>query len=198
MAVIKTTDDFGTAIRARRQELGWDQARLAKQMGVSRQWVIEIEKGKPRVALDLVMRAVGVLGLSLSLATPESLSPRKFVMQRYPSIDEILSRATADRAMSRVQEPPIASQLTDLFTRTAIRKLTFELAQTPTKQLPEAIKMATSGASMKRAASSGRFVEASARPTSPGKKSPAKKKSNKTMTPNAKARSGSASRRKAK
>lgn len=67
MSVIHTAKDLGLAIRSRRKALGWDQATLAKQVGVTRQWVIDIEKGKPRAELALAMRAVRVLGLSLNL-----------------------------------------------------------------------------------------------------------------------------------
>lgn len=77
MPVIHTAKDLGLAIRARRKALNWDQATLAKQVGVTRQWVIDIEKGKPRAELALAMRAVRVLGLSLNLeVTSESAESR--------------------------------------------------------------------------------------------------------------------------
>lgn len=73
MPIIQTPKELGLAIRSRRKELGWDQATLAKQVGVTRQWVIDIEKGKPRAELGLAMRALRVLGLSLNVETkPES------------------------------------------------------------------------------------------------------------------------------
>ncbi len=67
MPIIQTPKELGLAIRSRRKALGWDQATLAKQVGVTRQWVIDIEKGKPRAELALAMRAVRVLGLSLNV-----------------------------------------------------------------------------------------------------------------------------------
>lgn len=67
MPIIQTAKDLGVAIRSRRKELGWDQATLAKQVGVTRQWVIDIEKGKPRAELALALRALRVLGLSLNV-----------------------------------------------------------------------------------------------------------------------------------
>ena len=72
MPIIQTPNELGLAIRSRRKALGWDQATLARQVGVTRQWVIDIEKGKPRAELALAMRAVRVLGLSLNVdAKPE-------------------------------------------------------------------------------------------------------------------------------
>ena len=67
MPIVKTPNDLGQIIRARRKELGWDQARLAKQIGVSRQWIIDIEKGKPRAEFGLLLRTIYALGLSLHL-----------------------------------------------------------------------------------------------------------------------------------
>lgn len=65
MAALKTPADLGNVILQRRKALGWDQARLAHEAGVSRQWIIEIEKGKPRAELQLVLRALNVLGIEL-------------------------------------------------------------------------------------------------------------------------------------
>lgn len=67
MPIIQTPRELGLTIRSRRKELGWDQATLAAQVGVTRQWVIDIEKGKPRAELGLALRALRVLGLSLNV-----------------------------------------------------------------------------------------------------------------------------------
>lgn len=72
MTVLKTPSDLGHVIRQRRKALGWDQARLAYETGVSRQWVIDIEKGKPRAELQLVLRVMNVLGVPLTAALPAS------------------------------------------------------------------------------------------------------------------------------
>ena len=45
--LVRTPADLGAVIRDRRKQLKLDQAALAKQIGVSRQWVIEIERGHP-------------------------------------------------------------------------------------------------------------------------------------------------------
>lgn len=62
-------------IRERRKELQLDQQELAKRTGVSRQWIIDLERGKAGVALGLVLRTIQVLGLVLDVA-PER-APRK-------------------------------------------------------------------------------------------------------------------------
>ena len=43
---LRTPADFGAAIREQRRVLDLDQAALARRVGVSRQWIIEVEKGK--------------------------------------------------------------------------------------------------------------------------------------------------------
>ena len=65
--LIRTPRDLGAAIRSRRKALGLDQAALAARVGVSRQWIIDIEKGKPRAALDLVLQTLQALGISPSI-----------------------------------------------------------------------------------------------------------------------------------
>lgn len=48
---IRTPVDLGALIRDRRTKLGLDQRSLAKKVGVSRQWIVEVEKGKPRAEI---------------------------------------------------------------------------------------------------------------------------------------------------
>ena len=77
MPIAKTARDLGQTIRARRKELSLDQAQLARQVGVSRQWLIDIEKGKPGAELGLVLRTLNALDLSMHLnptTTPDSRS----------------------------------------------------------------------------------------------------------------------------
>ena len=44
---------------------GWTQAELAKQLGVSRQTVISIERGKYDPSLPLAFKIAGAFGLSI-------------------------------------------------------------------------------------------------------------------------------------
>ena len=62
---LRTATDIGAAIRHQRRSLGLDQATLAKKVGVSRQWIVEMERGKPRAALRLVLRTLEALGIEL-------------------------------------------------------------------------------------------------------------------------------------
>lgn len=85
--MVHTPRDVGAAIRAQRRALKLDQASLAAQVGVSRQWIISLEKGKPRAELSLVLRTLRVLNLGLDV-TPESPAGASDV-----DLDDILARA---------------------------------------------------------------------------------------------------------
>jgi HTH-type transcriptional regulator/antitoxin HipB len=84
--LIRTTTDFGAIIRDRRKQLGLDQAALAERIGVSRQWVIGIERGHARAELALVLRALDSLALRLD-AKPDPNSSAS------SEIDDILNAA---------------------------------------------------------------------------------------------------------
>lgn len=64
---VRTAIEIGTFIRDQRKRQKLDQATLASLIGVNRRWVMEVERGKPRAEIDLVLKALKVLGLSLSV-----------------------------------------------------------------------------------------------------------------------------------
>lgn len=68
-ARIRTSADLGIVIRERRRQLGLDQRTLASRAGVSRQWLIAVEKGKPGAEVGLLLRTLKVLGLNLHVET---------------------------------------------------------------------------------------------------------------------------------
>lgn len=89
--LIRTPADLGAVIRDRRKELKLPQATLAKRIGVSRQWVIEVEHGHPRAELALVLRAVDILGIQLDAdIAPMMDQPRR---SRTVDIDSIVAKA---------------------------------------------------------------------------------------------------------
>lgn len=67
MSPIGYTGSVGEAIRNRRTALGIDQETVASLAGVSRKLVSEVERGKPTVRLDGVLRILDVLGLRLEV-----------------------------------------------------------------------------------------------------------------------------------
>jgi DNA-binding XRE family transcriptional regulator len=67
--LIRTPRDIGAIMRDKRKQLGLDHSTLAKRIGVSRQWVIAVERGHARAAMGLVLRAIDELGLRLDAST---------------------------------------------------------------------------------------------------------------------------------
>jgi HTH-type transcriptional regulator/antitoxin HipB len=65
--ILRTPIDLGFAIRHRRRRLKLGQEELATRVGVSRKWIIDVEKGKQRAEIGLVLRTLDALGLHLSL-----------------------------------------------------------------------------------------------------------------------------------
>jgi putative transcriptional regulator len=53
------------ALPERRQERGWSQQRLADELGVSRQTVISIEKGRFDPSLPVAFRLAAVFGCTI-------------------------------------------------------------------------------------------------------------------------------------
>jgi|SRR5215831_13355384 len=66
---VRTPAQLGSFVKTRRLELGFDQASLAHRAGISRVWLIEIEKGAPGVSLAVILRVLAALKASLSVST---------------------------------------------------------------------------------------------------------------------------------
>jgi HTH-type transcriptional regulator / antitoxin HipB len=94
--LIRTSADLGAFIRDTRKRLKLDQSTLAKRIGVSRQWVIEVEHGHARAELGLVLRALDALAVRLDAVS----EPARSHGSTKPAIDinAIVARAKKDRA----------------------------------------------------------------------------------------------------
>ena len=64
---MRTATDLVAFIRERRTKLGMDQVALAEKAGTSRKWLIEVEQGKPRAEIGLILRTLKTLGVSIDL-----------------------------------------------------------------------------------------------------------------------------------
>lgn len=93
---IRTSTELGARLREQRRALGLSQAALAERLGTSRQWIVDLEHGKPRLELGLVLRAVAALDLDVRIDEPRSASRSDL---RLPSIDvdAIVERARRRR-----------------------------------------------------------------------------------------------------
>jgi y4mF family transcriptional regulator len=68
---IVSVNDLAASVRQARRKLGWTQAELAERSGVSRDWIIGLEKAKPSQEIALVLRTLKALDLNLSLCSQE-------------------------------------------------------------------------------------------------------------------------------
>ena len=57
--------DYRTLIREKRKEQGLSQERLAKLVQVSQPFIAEIESGRKKPSVDVLMRICAVLDISL-------------------------------------------------------------------------------------------------------------------------------------
>lgn len=91
---IRTTRALGSAVKARRLELGWSQASLADQLRVQRQWVIRLEAGGNGAEIGTVLKALTALGLSIVIGNePTNTSERSAPAS---DLDDVFARLARD------------------------------------------------------------------------------------------------------
>lgn len=89
---IVSVNDLTASIRQARKKLGWTQAELAERSGVSRDWIISLEKGKPSLELGLVLRTMKALDIQLSVGRQRQSPPSDDVI----SLDDVLNTKAED------------------------------------------------------------------------------------------------------
>ena len=65
---VGTPRELGLLVRERRQDLRLSQAELAAHAGVSREWLVVVEKGHARAELGKLLALIAELGLALDLS----------------------------------------------------------------------------------------------------------------------------------
>ena len=76
---IRTPLELGLVIRDKRRKLKLTQTDLASKVGVGRQWILAIERGKSRAEIGLVLRTLSALDLSIEIGPPLPRSEDKIV-----------------------------------------------------------------------------------------------------------------------
>ncbi len=93
---IRTARDFGLLIRQRRRRLGLSQTELADRAGVSREWIIAVERGKAGAELGLVLRTLAVLDVALTVEDADIRTRRADDVAPI-DIDAVVERAKTRR-----------------------------------------------------------------------------------------------------
>lgn len=98
---VRTPSELGALIRDYRMRHNLDQKSLAETVGVSRQWIVNIEKGKAGAPLGLVLRTLGALGIVLDARQKTPASPKdkdkSHGVDAYVDINSIVARARKKR-----------------------------------------------------------------------------------------------------
>ena len=98
---IRTPAELGALIRDHRTGLGLDQKSLAQKVGVSRQWIVEVEKGKPGAPIGLLLRTIAVLGIAINAEKETPGKPNHTTVSHgadaYVDIDSIVDSARRKR-----------------------------------------------------------------------------------------------------
>ena len=89
---IRTPVELGALIRDQRTRLGLGQGALAEKVGVSRQWIAAVEKGKSRTEIGLILRTLTILGIRLN-ADVETYGKTKIRPGSMVDIDSIVAAA---------------------------------------------------------------------------------------------------------
>jgi y4mF family transcriptional regulator len=112
----RTARDIGLLIRDQRRRQGLGQRNLAMRIGVSRQWVVEVEGGKPRAPLELVLRALSALGLEVSVA-PATRAPARRPADSPKSLADIDLDQVVERARGAPPLPGSNARSTEALER---------------------------------------------------------------------------------
>lgn len=86
---------FGELLRERRRDLGLSQAEAAAQVGASRQWVIDIEKGKERAELGMALKLAEVLGIQFKVLKKAGPKQKPQLDSRHKQAEQTMQNIAA-------------------------------------------------------------------------------------------------------
>jgi len=77
--IVRAPRDLGLLVREARRAMRWTQVSLADRAGVSREWVVALEKGGGGAEMGRVLKTLHVLGLTVDIAErqPPSAAARR-------------------------------------------------------------------------------------------------------------------------
>ena len=97
---VHSARELAKVIKRRRIELGLSQIELAKRVGASRHWLMEMERGKPSVSLHLVLETTAALGLMWDIrpAGPLTADAAEAGSAAVVDLNQVLQRALQSSA----------------------------------------------------------------------------------------------------
>jgi HTH-type transcriptional regulator / antitoxin HipB len=97
--LLKTPAQLGAVIRNRRLALGLDQQSLARKAGISRAWLLALEKGKAGASIGIILKVLSALDISLLVSMPEGEN-----QERAPSPDSSVRRVDLNAWMETLRK----------------------------------------------------------------------------------------------
>lgn len=90
-----SVEALGARIREQRRQLRLSQAELARRIGASRYWVLQVERGNAGAEVGLILKALAALNLDLDIRvkTPPSSQALEGGDEWVPDLAAILDRA---------------------------------------------------------------------------------------------------------
>jgi y4mF family transcriptional regulator len=119
---ISTAGDLAQLIRDRRKELRISQAVLARRIGVTRQWIGMLERGKPTVELAAVLKAMAALGLRLDVRASAAPGVREPAAPAVPVPAVPIAPPAAARPLRRLPTQPTWRRTGDDAARSPARR----------------------------------------------------------------------------
>ena len=92
--LISHSRDLGLRLREARRARNWTQQQVADAIGVSRYWVIAMEKGSDAADLGKILKLVRLLGLTLDVRSgaSDTLGAPAAENEAVPDLNAILAR----------------------------------------------------------------------------------------------------------
>lgn len=69
---VRSMGELGALVRSARTARGMTQAELAAKLNISRDWVVRLEKGHPRLEAQRVLDALRVVGVDLQATVSDA------------------------------------------------------------------------------------------------------------------------------
>lgn len=85
--LIRRPSELGAVIMAVRRTQGLSQAQLAERLGVSRVWLGQVERGKSSPRLDLILRVLNELQITLAAYASDDVMPDRLPVDAWSPID---------------------------------------------------------------------------------------------------------------
>jgi HTH-type transcriptional regulator/antitoxin HipB len=102
---IRRPAELGAYIMSIRRAKGMSQNELAGRLGVSRVWIGQVERGKVSPRLDLVLRTLNELQITLSVSTENDARFSQQQPSIPPGLIDIDAIADTNLAVKRGSEP---------------------------------------------------------------------------------------------